>query len=67
MEMKDSIRREYRLERPLQQVLLIALARSPYKNHRQWAREQVVRLCLEYAPDDLEKLTGITEANHGVG
>ncbi len=61
--MNDLAKQEYRLEPDLKRVLLIALARSPYKSHRQWAREQVIRLCLEYAPDDLEKLAGITEEN----
>ncbi len=61
MQIKDSIKQEYRLELDLKRVFLIALARSPYKSHRQWAREQVIQLCLRYAPDDLEKLTGITK------
>ena len=61
MQIKDSIKQEYRLELDLKRVFLIALARSPYKSHRQWAREQVIKLCLKYAPDDLEKLTGITK------
>ena len=61
MQNKALAKQEYRLEPDLKQVFLIALARSPYKSHRQWAREQVVRLCLEYAPEDLKELTGITK------
>ena len=56
---KKHISVEFRLGLELKQAFRVALARSPYKNNRAWGRAQVIRLCLEYAPQDLKELTGI--------
>ncbi len=47
------------LESNLLKAFGIALARSNYRWQSDWLRDQMIKFCLEYAPQDLKELTGI--------